>query len=108
MVEYMAGFMAAKFPSFQKTQMRWQGRHTVVLENALFQVAVTDNQWSAAWLLLEHPNACDVGGNRNLMRRHYQTYLEAIKTALIEEYGEAIGYGGAWTSGKVYKKEAEV
>jgi hypothetical protein len=38
------------------------------------------------------------------MRRHYPAYLEAIKTALLDGWGEAIGYGGAWVHGEVYRK----
>jgi hypothetical protein len=48
----------------------------------------------------------DIGTNEglNLMGRHCNAYLEEIKNALVDEYDEAIGYGGSWTSGTRYTK----
>jgi hypothetical protein len=50
----------SRFKSFTKTDRRRgaycyandNNRH-VVLENELFEIAVVDNEWSAAWMLLE-------------------------------------------------------
>ena len=105
MIDYMRETLAERFPSFESVNI-WRGcdRH-VVLRSGLFDIAVVDNEWSAAWCLLERDDVDDTGSYRVLMRRHYETYLKAIRDALIGGYGEAIGYGGAWTSGKRYTKE---
>jgi len=107
MIETMRDRLMARFPSFY-SEDKWIDRdRRVVLENELFHIAVVDNEWSAAWLLLERSDIDDTGRNRTFMRRHYQTYLEAIKRILIDRWGEATGYGGAWVSGKRYTKEDE-
>ena len=90
-----------RFKSFSKVDNWRNGRH-IVLQNEFFEIAVVDGEWCAAWCLLEREDVDDIGRNRTLIRRHYRTYLEAIKTILIDEWGEAIGYGGAWTRGKRY------
>jgi hypothetical protein len=107
MIDYMSEYITDRFKSFERVDKSvWhrRGLH-IVLENRLFQIAVTDNEWSAAWMLIERDDIDDVGGNRNIMRRHYRTYLNCIKNALIDGFGEAIGYGGAWICGAVYRKE---
>jgi hypothetical protein len=102
MVHEMRSGLMRRFKSFYEVD-RWRDREIhVVLENNLFEIAVVDNEWSAAWCLLERR---DIDGtNGAFIRRHYQTYLEAIKRILIENWGEAIGYGGAWTHGVRYTK----
>jgi hypothetical protein len=106
MIEFMRERLTLRFNSFQPVD-KWRYRYGghVVLENSFFQISVADNEWSAAWLLLEREDIDDTGANRTLMRRHYPAYLEAIKNALLDGWGEAIGYGGAWVHGKIYKKE---
>ena len=90
-----------RFKSFRKVDGWRYGKH-IVLQNELFGLAVADNEWSVAWCLLERVDIDDTGSNRTFMRRHYQTYLEAIKLTLIDIWGEAIGYGGPWISGERY------
>jgi len=109
MVEIVCEELLERFPSFYRCDA-WRGDRNnrdkrVVLRNSLFDIAVADNEWSYAWLLLENEEARYDGRNAGLMARHWQTYLEAIKCVLVEIYGEAIGYGGAWLSGKKYTKE---
>lgn len=105
MVEIMRERLMKRFPSFCEED-KWRGSDQhIVLESGLFQIAVVDNEWSVAWCLLERPDIDDEGRNRTLMRRHYTSYLEAIKGFLIEIWGEAIGYGGAWTHGQRYTRE---
>lgn len=102
MVEYMCDRFELRFPSFSRAD-RWKNRDKhIVLESKLFEVAVCDNEWSIAWMLLEKDIGVDEGSN--LKGRYFDTYLKEIKDALIDGYGEAIGYGGAWTSGTRYTK----
>jgi hypothetical protein len=105
MENYMRDYFSRQFPSFRSVD-KWRDYSSgkVVLESTFFHVVVMDNGWSAAWCLLERADVDDDGSNRPLMRRHYRTYLEAIKNALISQWGEAIGYGGAWTHGRVYRR----
>jgi len=105
MIKVMQNSIGKRFPSFYATD-EWRDRDAhVILENGLFQIAVVDNEWSAAWCLLERTDVDDTGANRTFMRRHYDTYLETIKQTLLDGWGEAIGYGGAWVHGRKYIKE---
>jgi len=90
-----------RFKSFVDTDEFRDDRH-IIMRNNLFEIAVVDGDWCAAWCLLEQTDIEDDGSTRALMRRHFNTYLDAIKSTLISVWGEAIGYGGAWTSGTRY------
>jgi len=105
MIEIMREKFIKRFLSFYREDKWIDNDRHVVLENGLFRIAIVDNEWSAAWLLLERTDIDDTGSNRTFMRRHYQTYLEEIKRILIDVWGEAIGYGGAWVSGRKYTRE---
>jgi hypothetical protein len=105
MVTYMCEQITKKYPSFKSAEKQGRnGSGRIVLESAFFQIAVIDNEWSVAWCLLERDDISGTAGNRALMRRNYKSYLEAIKNALIDGWGEAIAYGGAWTHGDVIKR----
>lgn len=95
--------LTTRFQSFRQVD-RWRDGYHIVLENAFFEIAVTDGEWCAAWALLERQDIDDTKTNRALMRRHYKGYLDAIKTILLDTWGEAIAYGGAWTSGERFLK----
>ena len=111
MINIMQEYFISLFKSFTKSN-KWRGTTAysstrnchVVLESELFDIAIADNEWSVAWLLLERDDIDD--NKRPLMKRHYKTYLEALKNALVDFYGEATEYGGAWTSGETHKKVA--
>jgi hypothetical protein len=103
MEEFICERLEKRFPSFWRVD-EWDDDRHILLENKLFRVAVCDNDWSAAWMLLEGDEIEDAG--RNLMKRHYRRYLEGIKNALIDEYGEAVGYVNVWTSGLRYTEKA--
>jgi len=105
MVEHMTKKLEKRFPSFQRINTLRARDLNVVLRNGLFEIAIVDNEWSAAWCLLERADVDDSGSNRALMRHHYEKYLEAIKGFLIEGWGEAFGYGGTWARGKKYTKD---
>jgi len=104
MVEDMVEDMCKKFKSFYPVD-KWHKDSRIVAESGLFTLDVTDNEWSAAWALRERRDVDDVGANRTFMRRHYRAYLEAIKAHLVGRWGECVGYGGAWVSGKKYTAE---
>jgi len=108
MIELMQKYFTSRFKSFTTTN-KWRGTTSyssnrdcrVVLENEFFDIAIADNEWSAAWMLLEKE---DIEDNVTpLMKRHYQSYLNAIKEALLKHWGEATEYGGAWLRGITHK-----
>lgn len=103
MISEICQALMARFKSFQRVD-RWHSSRHIVLESAFFEIAIEDGDWCATWMLLERRDVDDTGPNRTLMRRHYTVYLEAIKTTLVDIWGEAIGYGGAWTCGERYVK----
>jgi hypothetical protein len=104
MEKFMRDYISRHYPSFRPAD-KWRHHHDgkVILESDLFHIVLIDNEWSAAWCLLERSDVDDDGDNRQEMRRQYRAYLAAIKNALITKWGEAIGYGGAWTHGQVYR-----
>ena len=101
MVDFVTEAFLKHFKSFSETDHFKRGQH-IVLQNKFFEIAVVDNEWSVAWCLLEREDVDDKTSKRALMRRHYERYLEDIKRILIEGWGEAVGYGGAWAPGKTY------
>ncbi|MDR1702507.1 MAG: hypothetical protein LBR56_07005 [Sporomusaceae bacterium] len=101
MIEYMQKKLAIRFQSFNKVDF-WKDRDRhIVLQNAIFEIAIVDNEWSAAWCLLER---WDVDERKGLLQHHYQTYLEGIKQALLEFYGECRGYGNPWVAGEIFTR----
>ena len=96
--------VAKRFLSFTPCKERI-GRsrdRLAILENNLFYIAVEDNQWSQAVLLIQKDDKCLTG----LQKRHYQNYLDGIRDALFEQF-ESLGiYGGAWTSGTIHRNVA--
>ncbi len=96
--EFAADFMK-RFPSFTRLD-RGVRSHSVsanaIMQNDLFYVAVADNDWSFAIVLMEKPNA-----NEGLMAQHYQRYLDGMKECLLT-YVESVAYRtGAYTHGYV-------
>ena len=104
MIAQVSESLLERFKSFREVDA-WRGERHIVLQSALFEIAVVDGEWCAAWCLLEGTDIDDTGSNRTFMRRHYQAYLEAIKLILVKGWGEVKGYGGAWTSGRRYTLE---
>lgn len=109
MIAIMRERIQARFKSFSvvdrlrgATAYSNESNRYVVLENEFFEIAVVDNEWSAAWMLLEKVDIEE--SRRPFMARHNQRYIDAIRDILVEVWGEAIAYGGAWTSGKKFTK----
>lgn len=93
----------AKFPRFVRCD-RWIGNDRyALLENNLFYIAVADNEWSQAVMLIQKDHWCyDFSG---LQKQHYQRYLDGIRDCLFEQFDTLGTYGGAWTSGKISKAD---
>jgi hypothetical protein len=80
---------------------RWHHRDIhVVLESNLFEIAIVDNEWSYAVMLLQKDDA-PVG----FQKKHYESYLRKIREALFEQFSQLGVYGGAWTSGTIDRPE---
>lgn len=95
--------LMAKFPSFTRCD-KWIDREQyALLENNLFYVAVEDNQWSQAVLLIQKED--DYFDYSGLQKRHYQRYLDGIRDCLFEQFDTLGTYGGAWTSGRIKRSD---
>ena len=103
--EFISDF-TQKFKSFSKCN-EWISRdENAILENELFYVTVTDNEWSMAIKLIQKEQSYyDRGNIENLQAKHYKTYLEGIKECLFNQFEELGTYRGAWTSGRIRRPE---
>ena len=72
----------------------------VVLESKLFEIAIADNEWSYAVMLLQKEDA-SVG----LQKKHYKSYLRKIRDALFEQFSKLGVYAGAWIHGTIDRPE---
>jgi hypothetical protein len=82
---------------------RWHHRDIhVVLENNLFEIAIVDNEWSYAVMLLQKDDSYHYSKN-NLQKKHYQNYLNIIKNCLFMQFNKLGIYGGPWTSGTILR-----
>ena len=103
--EFISDF-TQKFKSFSKCN-EWISRdEKAILENKLFYIAITDNEWSMAIKLIQKEQGYYDNGNiENLQAKHYKTYLEGIKECLFNQFEELGTYGGAWTSGRIRRQQ---
>lgn len=92
--------MTKKFKSFYKTGENYG----VILENDLFEIEIEDNQWSYAVKLIQKEDCYD-NHLEGLQKKHYQTYLNGMRNALLEIFPTIGCYGGAWTSGRITRKD---
>lgn len=89
--------------SFEKVD-KWLDRERhVILENGLYQIAITDNEWSYAILLLQRDDAPE-----SLQCRHYKSYVRMMHIALFKQFYEIGVYGGPWTSGRIRREDSNV
>lgn len=95
-----------KFKSFSRCN-EWTDRgEKAVLENNLFYIAVSDNEWSVAVKLIQKEQSYYTKGNiENLQAKHYKNYLEGIVECLFNQFDELGTYGGAWTSGRIRRPQ---
>lgn len=99
MISYVTECFLRRFRAFRKVSM-WRGSLHIVMQSKLFEVAVVYGDWCVAWCLLERKVIDGAGSYRAFMRLNYQAYLNFIKQILLDGWGEAIGFSGAWMSGK--------
>ena len=91
-----------RFKSFSKCN-EWISREDkAILENKLFYIAVTDNEWSIAIKLIQKEQR--YYGNGNLQAKHYKTYLDGMKECLFNQFEELGIYTGPWTSGRIRRQ----
>lgn len=99
-IQEFTSLMENKFKSFVSTG----NDYGTLMENNLFEIEVEDNEWSYAVKLIQKEDDYDnhlIG----LQKKHYQNYLDGIKTILLDMF-ETIGcYGGAWTHVTISKDE---
>lgn len=91
--------MENKFKSFESTGNDYE----TILENSLFEVVVEDNEWSYAVKLIQKES--DYENLEGLQKKHYQNYLNGIKTILLDMFPSIGCYGGAWTHGTITKED---
>lgn len=95
-----------KYNSFNKCD-KWIDRSIrAILESKLFYIAVEDNEWSMAFMLIQKEQ--DYYDNYNfegLQAGLYQKYLNGMKECLFNQFNELGTYSGAWTSGTIKRRE---
>lgn len=95
-----------KFKSFSECN-EWINREDrAILENKLFYIAITNNEWSIAIKLIQKEQGYYNNGNiENLQAKHYKTYLDGMKECLFNQFEELGIYGGPWTSGRIRRQQ---
>ena len=71
------------------------------MQNKLFYIAVEDNEWSLAVMLVQKTNY--YSSVAAMQKRHYQFYLNSIRDFLFEQFETLYTYAGPWTSGKIQR-----
>ena len=111
---FMSSF-CAMFHSFERVfPERWikdgpcgDYYRRAIMENGLFYIAIEDNEWSLAVELVQKDDPYD-DHLSGLQSRHFQRYLDGIKTCLLERLPHICTRGGPWTSGVIRKSEEGV
>ena len=95
-----------RFKSFSRCDEWISGDDRAILENRLFYIAITDNEWSVAIKLIQKEQKYyDSGNLENLQAKHYKTYLDGMKECLFNQFEELGTYAGPWTSGRIRRSE---
>lgn len=101
------------FPSFSRVSgEQWvrdgaygDMNRRLIMESGLFYVAVQDNEWSLAVELIQKESPYD-DHLSGLQARHYQRYLDGMKTCLLERLPSICIRTGPWTSERITREEA--
>ena len=94
-----------RFKSFSRCDEWISGDDRAILENRLFYIAITDNEWSVAIKLIQKEQKYyDSGNLENLQAKHYKTYLDGMKECLFNQFEELGIYTGPWTSGRIRRQ----
>lgn len=93
--------MHRKYPSFRECNRRLSNSRKAIMENKLFYIAVEDNEWSLAVMLVQKTNY--YSSVAAMQKRHYQFYLNSIRDFLFEQFETLYTYADPWTSGKIQR-----
>lgn len=103
MVYWLRLGVMERFPSFYECDEWVSHDEHAVLENNLFYIVLEDSGWSFAVKLIRKDGYyLDLTG---LQKKHYQQYLDGIRDVLFEHYDTLGVYRGAWTHGRISKKD---
>lgn len=100
-IQEFTSMMEKKFKSFVSTGNDYE----TVMENSLFEIDIEDNEWAYAVKLIQKESYYD--NLEGLQKKHYQNYLEGIKTILLELFPSIGCYGGAWTHGTITRESLQ-
>lgn len=100
---YLMARLTERFKSFRPCDEWINREQRAILQSELFYVAVEDNQWSMAVELIQKD--AFFYSTEGLQRRHYRSYLNAIRDILFELFPTLGVYGGAWTSGTIRRED---
>lgn len=96
----------SKYKSFKECDEWIDNGTKAILESELFYIAVEDNEWSMAIVLLQKEQSPYHDYNfEGLQAGLYQKYLNGMRDCLFNLYTELGVYGGAWTSGRIERPE---
>lgn len=98
LLEDLQNDIGYRFKSFESCDM-WLGDDHAILENNLFYIAITDNEWSYAVKLIQKED--DYGCLEGFQKKHYKNYLEGIKEILLDMFPTVGTYASAWTNGTI-------
>lgn len=94
--------MKKKFNSLESTDKDYG----VIMENNLFEIVIEDNEWSYAVELIQKEDSYyNDYSLKGLQKKHYKSYLDGIKTILLELFPSIGCYGGAWTHGTITRED---
>lgn len=99
-IQEFTSMMENKFKSFVSTGNDYE----TIMENSLFEIKVEDNEWSYAVKLIQKEDDYD-NHLEGLQKKHYQNYLDGIKSILLELFPSISCYGGAWTHGIITRED---
>lgn len=100
-IQDFTSMMEKKFKSFVSTGNNFE----TVMENNLFEIYIEDNEWSYAIKLIQKESYYD--NLEGLQKKHYENYLEGMKTILLELFPSIGCYGGAWTHGTITRESLQ-
>lgn len=95
-IESNSGFK--RVPRFSKCSNRLYREAELLMENGLYEIALQDNEWSYAILLVRKENEYGDNSLEGLQKKHFDGYFKLLKEALFDQVDELGIYNGAWTS----------
>ena len=102
-VESLIWKLHLKHPSFRECSKWLSNSRKAIMSNKLFYVAIEDNEWSMAVMLVQ--KTAYYGSVKGMQKKHYQHYLDSIRDILFEQFETLGTYAGAWTSGRISRTD---